>query len=191
MYMNKIPRHRPHPARPPRRRPRRWLWLAAAPLAACLTAAYPSAALGGTAASSPTPQLNCGGGKGPPVSCYSPQEYETAYGVAPLLRRGIDGRGETVAMLTLAQTPSDPGATDIRKDLAAFDTKFGLPRARLHVVTAIAGDACRGLHRLQRRTRLGPGHRLGQPRRPVPGPPAGTHRPLPRVARPVFDEVPR
>ena len=40
----------------------------------------------------------------------SPQAYETAYGVAPLLRRGIDGRGETVAMPELAQTPASPGA---------------------------------------------------------------------------------
>jgi subtilase family serine protease len=61
-----------------------------------------------------------------------------AYGVAPLLRHGITGRGETVAIFALAQTPSDPGTTDIRKDLAAFDSKFGLPRARLHVVAAIA-----------------------------------------------------
>ena len=60
-----------------------------------------------------------------------------AYGVAPLLRRGIDGRGETVAMGPNWPRPR-PGATDIRKDLAAFDRKFGLPPARLNVVTAIA-----------------------------------------------------
>ena len=37
-------------------------------------------------------------------------------------------------------TPSSHGVTysDIRKDLAAFDTKFALPAARLHVVNAIA-----------------------------------------------------
>jgi subtilase family serine protease len=139
MHMNKIPRHGPHPARPPRRRPRRWPWLAAAPLAACLTAAYASAALGGTAAPAAPAPLNCAPSGLAPEPCYSPQAYQTAYGVTPLLRHGIDGRGETVAILALAQTPSDPGATDIRKDLAAFDTKFGLPRARLHVVTAIAG----------------------------------------------------
>ena len=48
-----------------------------------------------------------------------------AYGVAPLLRRGIDGSGETVVMPELA---SSPPSTDIRKDLAIFDSKFGLPR---------------------------------------------------------------
>jgi len=115
--MNKTPRH-----------PR---WLYAVPLAACLAAACATAAIGGTAATaaSPPSQLNCAAGG--PVSCYSPQEYQVAYGVAPLLRRGIDGRGQTVALLERAQAPSSHGgASDIRKDLAAFDIKFGLPRAR-------------------------------------------------------------
>ncbi len=140
MHMNGILPKRPPAARPPGRRLRR-RWLAAASLAACLAAAYPAAAAAGsTSASAGTAQVNCA----PPgmklEPCYSPQAYETAYGVAPLLRRGIDGRGETVAMPELAQTPASPGATDVRKDLAAFDTKFGLPQARLHVVTAIAGS---------------------------------------------------
>jgi subtilase family serine protease len=141
MHMNTIPPKRPPAARPPGCRPRGW-WLAAASLAACLAAAYPAAAAAADSpsASAGTAQVNCA----PPgmklEPCYSPQAYETAYGVAPLLRRGIDGRGETVAMPELAQIPASPGATDIRKDLAAFDTKFGLPPARLHVVTAIAGS---------------------------------------------------
>jgi hypothetical protein len=40
--------------------------------------------------------------------------------------------------------------------------------------------AHRGLRRLHRRTRLGPRYRPGQPRRPVPRPPARPHRPLTR-----------
>jgi subtilase family serine protease len=141
MHSNKISPKRPPAARPPGRRPRR-RWLAAVPLAACLAAAYPAAAVGGTVASASagTAQVNCA----PPgmklEPCYSPQAYETAYGVAPLLRRGIDGRGETVAMPELAQTPASPGATDIRQDLAAFDTTFGLPPASLHIVNTIAGS---------------------------------------------------
>jgi len=132
MHLNKMPRHRPYQARP-RRRP----WLYAAPLAACLTAACASAALGGTPATAGSAPLNCG----PSGSCLSPQAYETAYGVTPLLRHGIDGRGETVAMPELAQTPASHGSpTDIRKDLAAFDAKFGLPRATVHVVPDIAGS---------------------------------------------------
>ena len=48
-------------------------------------------------------------------------------------------------MTVVAPTPS-PGdsawaATDIRQDLAAFDSEFGLPAARIQVVTTLAGAA--------------------------------------------------
>ena len=142
MHMNGISRKRPPTAPPPRRRPRWWPWLAAAPVTACLAAACASAAATGgtaapaaTAASAATAPLNCAppGVKQPP--CYSPRAYEVAYGVAPLLRQGIDGSGETVV---LPELPSSRPATDIREDLATFDSKFGLPPARLHVVNTIA-----------------------------------------------------
>jgi subtilase family serine protease len=119
--------------------------LAAVPLAAGLPATAMAAAVtGGVAASAaataaPTGPVNCSppGTKQPP--CYSPQEYQVAYGVAPLLRRGINGSGETVVLPELAQTPtSHGGPTDIRKDLAKFDSRFGLPAARLHVITTVA-----------------------------------------------------
>jgi subtilase family serine protease len=71
-------------------------------------------------------------------ACYSPQQYQVAYGVAPLLRQGIDGRGEAVAIFTVASTPSAPRTGDIRKVLAAFDARFGLPQASLNVVNTIA-----------------------------------------------------
>jgi subtilase family serine protease len=142
MHLNQISRQRPHAARPPGRRLRPWPWLAAATLAACVAAAYPAAAaVGGSAAARPQPPLDCG----PPddgIQCYSPQEYEVAYGVAPLLSHGTDGTGETVVMPELAETPSSSGLvyTDIRQDLAAFDSRFGLPAATLHVVNSIAGS---------------------------------------------------
>jgi len=138
MPMNKTPRHQPCPPRPPRPL-RRWPWLYAVPLAACLTAACASAATSGTAAAAAPPPaaLNCWAGG--PVPCYSPQEYQVAYGVAPLLRRGINGRGETVVVgPEPAASPSPHGPTDIRKDLAVFDHRFGLPAARLKVVNTIA-----------------------------------------------------
>jgi subtilase family serine protease len=81
--------------------------------------------------------LSCG----PPdyfIQCYSPGQYQVAYGVAPMLRRGITGRGETVVVPELAHVPG-PDFTDIRKDLAAFDRKFGLPAAKLKVMTTLAG----------------------------------------------------
>ena len=80
---------------------------------------------------------------GPPdffIQCYSPGQYQVAYGVAPLLKSGITGRGETVVMPELANAPG-PNYTDIRKDLAAFDHRFGLPAAKLKVTTTLAGGS--------------------------------------------------
>ncbi len=151
MHMNLISPKRSHAARRPLRRP----WLAAASLAVCLTAACASAGTratsaapgGGPAANATKPaqsaaavtgMVSCTppGVKGPP--CYSPQAYEVAYGVAPLLRRGINGAGDTVVIPDPVGTT--PG-TDIRQDLAAFDRKFGLPAAKLNVVNTLAKSA--------------------------------------------------
>ena len=53
------------------------------------------------------------------TTCYTPQQLETAYGVKPLLQRGIDGRGETVVLPELAETKlNPPQVTDLRKDFA-------------------------------------------------------------------------
>src|SRR5690242_12237579 len=144
---------------------RRWRWLAA-PLAACLTAACTSsaAATAGpavpgfasgsasaaaarsaaarSAATSGSAPLNCAPPNVKLIPCFSPRAYEVAYGVAPLLSRGIDGHGVTVAIPALAQVPASRGGpTDIRQDLATFDRTFGLPPARLQVVNTIARSA--------------------------------------------------
>jgi subtilase family serine protease len=76
----------------------------------------------------------------PPATCYPPRVFRTAYGISPLLERGIDGRGQTVVMPELAQQPA-PDASDIRQDMARFDRMFGLPPARLRVVNSLAGSA--------------------------------------------------
>ena len=63
-----------------------------------------------------------------------------AYGVQPLLQRGIGGRGETVVLPELAETRLDPPlVTDLRQDMAGFDRLFHLPAARMRVVTTLAG----------------------------------------------------
>jgi subtilase family serine protease len=72
----------------------------------------------------------------PPASCYAPGQFRVAYGIQPLLDHGIDGRGQTVVVPELA-TPKGQGS-DIRKDLAAFDSTFGLPAARIRVVNSVA-----------------------------------------------------
>jgi len=80
--------------------------------------------------------------------CYTPQAFRVAYGIQPLLDRGIDGRGETVTVLDVAPPPratttqppaQGPNVGDIRQDLAAFDSMFRLPAAPIRVVTTLAG----------------------------------------------------
>jgi subtilase family serine protease len=75
------------------------------------------------------------------TTCYTPQQLQVAYGVRPLLDRGINGQGETVVVLPeLAESQlNPPDVTDMRQDMARFDNLFGLPPARMRVVTTLAG----------------------------------------------------
>jgi subtilase family serine protease len=66
---------------------------------------------------------------------------EAAYGVQPLLQRGIDGRGETVVLPELAESPASPQVSDLRQDFAAFDRLFRLPAPRLTVVSTFPHPA--------------------------------------------------
>ena len=76
-----------------------------------------------------------------PARCYAPHQFRMAYGVQPLLNRGINGRGETVVLLEFPASPLSPPTTGIRQDLARFDSLFGLPAVRLQVMTRLAGSA--------------------------------------------------
>ena len=82
--------------------------------------------------------------------CYAPRQFRVAYGIQPLLDRGIDGRGVTVVLPEEAETGPEqppavtgpglpPAVTDIRQDVAGFDSRFGLPPARIQVRTMLAG----------------------------------------------------
>src|SRR5712671_1185343 len=150
MPVKSIVRPMPHAATRPGHRPRRLSLTASlaavATVVACLVAGSASAAPArpawpGTAGSAGTTAVHRALSCGPPdffIQCYTPGQYQVAYGVAPLLKRGITGKGETVVMPELANRPG-PNFTDIRKDLAAFDSKFGLPAAKLKVTTTLAG----------------------------------------------------
>jgi subtilase family serine protease len=74
-------------------------------------------------------------------TCYSPRQFRTAYGIQPLTARGITGRGETVVLPEFAATPGQVGLTDVRQDIARYDSVFGLPAAHLKVITALAPGA--------------------------------------------------
>jgi subtilase family serine protease len=115
------------------------------PVAAVLaTACSPVqvAAAGGATArpSSASPLASSTGLCGSGQTCYTPQQLQAAYGVKPLLDRGIDGRGETVVLPELAESQlNPPTVTDLRQDMAAFDGQFRLPAARMTVVSTLAG----------------------------------------------------
>jgi len=138
-----------------RTRSRRARLLAVAGLLSVVLAAGCAGSSGSTATTVPVgsaPSAVASGCLLHPGSCYAPQLFRAAYGIQPLLDKGIDGRGETVTVLAPAPSPSTPAspppggnmppaATDIRQDLAAFDSMFRLPAARIQVVTALAGAA--------------------------------------------------
>ena len=83
--------------------------------------------------------------------CYAPRQFRAAYGIQPLLVHGTTGRGVTVVLLefpsSVTGSPSAgtggsvPASTDVRQDLARFDSVFGLPAARLQVVNTLAHAA--------------------------------------------------
>jgi subtilase family serine protease len=128
-----------------------------APRLRLLAAAIPLAALLATACT--TPQTGTGSSSGPArppaappssstadcnslATCYTPQQLQVAYGIKPLLQRGIDGRGETVVLPELAETQLNPPlVTDLRQDFAAYDRLFDLPAPRLNVVSTFPGPA--------------------------------------------------
>ena len=83
------------------------------------------------------PTADCGS----VTTCYTPHELQVAYGVAPLLARGIDGRGETVVLPELAEPQFPLQVSDIRQDLAQFDKLFHLPAAHLRSVTTLSPSA--------------------------------------------------
>ena len=74
------------------------------------------------------------------ATCYTPQQLQVAYGIKPLLDRGIDGQGEIIVLPELAESRvNPPRVTDMRQDMAAFDSLYHLPAARIRVDSTLAG----------------------------------------------------
>ena len=59
---------------------------------------------------------------------YQPSDVQTAYGLTPLYQSGLNGRGETIAIIDAY------GSTTIQQDIAAFSQYMGLPAADLTVI---------------------------------------------------------
>jgi subtilase family serine protease len=59
---------------------------------------------------------------------YQPSDVQTAYDMNPLYKAGLDGSGETVAIVDAF------GSTTIQADIAAFSAFMGLPPAKLTVI---------------------------------------------------------
>ena len=109
-------------------------------LAATLAAPAALASAPAAAAATVKPVQDC---LLPPATCYSPAQFRTAYGVQSLLSHGTDGRGTTVALIELSPPPpvQFPPVTDIRQDLARFDSVFGLPATTVEVDDTLAKAA--------------------------------------------------
>jgi subtilase family serine protease len=125
-------------------RSRRAHLLAAGLLLSVVSVAGCTESSGTTAHGVATPASSVSGCLLPQAFCYAPHVFRVAYGIQPLLDRGIDGRGETVTVVAAAPLPhalAGQGDTDIRQDLKALDSEFGQPAARIQVVTTLAGAA--------------------------------------------------
>jgi subtilase family serine protease len=69
-----------------------------------------------------TDQPAANGKKQPYAVCgYEPKQYQSAYGETDLLRRGIDGRGVTVAVTDAFASPT------IVQDVQTYNSRHGLP----------------------------------------------------------------
>src|SRR5579864_4103350 len=87
----------------------------------------------GAGATAPTPTSTCLATRG--IHCYSPAQLVKAYNLAPLHAAGIDGRGETIAIVDSFGSPT------IRQDLHTFDQEFGVANSDgVPIDPAIAQD---------------------------------------------------
>jgi subtilase family serine protease len=58
---------------------------------------------------------------------YSPQQIRRAYKLNKLIKRGITGKGQHIAIIDAFGSPT------VKKDLQVFSKRFGLPRPKLKI----------------------------------------------------------
>ena len=68
-----------------------------------------------------------------PPACYGPRAIRAAYGLAPMIDAGYDGRGRTIVILVAYGSPT------AKADLQQFDRAFGLPDPPSFRVITMAG----------------------------------------------------
>jgi len=62
------------------------------------------------------------------IRCYTPLQYHKAYGLNPLYRHGVTGKGRTIVIVDSFGSPT------IASDIETFDKQFGLPGANLKII---------------------------------------------------------
>ena len=67
------------------------------------------------------------------IHCYQPAQFVKAYDLAPLFAHGVNGKGETIAIVDSFGSPT------IANDLHVFDQTFGLPDPPSLKIVAPAG----------------------------------------------------
>ena len=67
------------------------------------------------------------------VACYNPAQFQKAYNLGPLYKKGLDGTGTTIAVIDSFGNPK------ALSDLKAFDKAFGLPDPPKFTVIQPAG----------------------------------------------------
>lgn len=68
------------------------------------------------------------------VACYSPNQFQKAYNLQPLYKKGLDGAGTTIAIVDSFGNPN------ALADLKTFDAAFGLPDPPKFTVIQPAGQ---------------------------------------------------
>lgn len=100
-----------------------------AALCACLLVACAPTVTVTTGPKSQSPSASSGGPFSPQY--YTPQQIRDAYGVTPLLQRGITGKGQTVVLIESFGDPT------IQEDIDAYSQRFNLPPITVQVLAPL------------------------------------------------------